>query len=113
LKEILKFLKTTSKDHPIERGVYCIMGGNYGGEFFVFLKKRDDEFVFISLPDKVIRHVPEKSFNGGIKNRLVEFVEKLPKKIFKEVELLTNSINTSDGFCNSETNNKSNKRPTS
>lgn len=114
MKEILKFLKGTSKkDHPIDRGIYVILGGSYSGEYFVYIKSKPDTYTFFALPTKVIRDVPVESFKMGIKNKLVDFIEQLPLKVYNTVELEFNSINTKDGPSKSNKNNKPDKRPTS
>ena len=105
MKEILKFLKNTENSHPKKRGIYCILGGNYGGEFFVFLEEAENNFTFISLPNKEVRHVPKNSFNMGIKNKLVEYIECLPKRVFKVVEKEYNLLNTINEHSSTKTNN--------
>ncbi len=96
MKEILKFLKGTfdKKLHPKPRGIYAILGGTYSAEFFVFIKETNSHLVFFSLPDKIIRNVPRESFYNGVKNNLVEFIEQLPNKVYKTIELQLKGINT-------------------
>lgn len=114
MKEILKFLKGTSKkDHPLDRGIYVVLGGSYSGEYFVYMKSKPGFHTFFALPAKKVREVPIDSFRMGIKNKLVDFIEQLPLKVFNTVELEFNGINNKDGLSKSNKNNKPNKRSTS
>lgn len=114
MKEILKFLKDTSKkEHPKDRGIYVILGGTYSGEYFIYIKSKPDTYTFFSLPIKAVRDVPIESFKTGIKNKLVDFVEQLPYKVYKTVELEYNSINNKNGLSESNKNNEPDKWPTS
>lgn len=105
LRGILRFLKTTDKNHPIKGGIYAILGGNYGGEFFVYIKQDTEHFTFVSLPQKTLRFVPKKSFNDGITFKLIEFIEILPKKVLNVIEKEILLLNSNDGLCISKTNN--------
>lgn len=110
MKEILKYLKGTfSKDHPVERGIYVILGGTYSGEYFIFLKDNNTHIDFFSLPDKKIRNVPKESFYSGLKNKLVDFIEQLPLPVFKEVEIEFNRINNNNGHGKTNKNSEPNK----
>lgn len=113
MKEILKYLEGTfNKKHPVERGIYVILKGTYSGEFFVYISQTSTFFTFISLPDKIIRQVPTDSFNNGLKNKLVEFLEQLPLNIYNTVEHEYNLINNNNGHGNPKDYNKPNKRTT-
>ena len=115
MKEILKFLKGTSDIvHPVERGMYVILGGTYAGEYMVYVEQAPEHYVFFALPCKLKREVPTSSFRMGIKNRLVDFIEQLPVKVYKTVEDEFKSINTNNnGHSITNKNNKPNKRRTS
>ena len=76
---MLKFL---SKTHPKKRYVYAITGGVYLGELFVFIKKTDLEYSFLSLPDMKIRSVPLEKFDFGLKEKIIDIVQKLPKNVY-------------------------------
>lgn len=53
------------------------------GEFWVLMDK-NDEYVFLSLPDFKIRNVTQDKFDIGVKENILEFQEKLPKDIFND-----------------------------
>lgn len=113
MKEILKFLKGTSnKEHPKKRGIYVVLGGTYSGEYLVYINSKPSFHIFLSLPSKAIREVPENSFTTGLKNKLVDFIEQLPYKVYNTVELEFNRINTKDGLSKSNKDNKPDKRTT-
>ncbi|NBW57102.1 hypothetical protein EBR43_04825 [bacterium] len=69
---------------PTERGVYAVEHGDFVGEFFVFIKTNlDGSYEFLCLPKMIRRTVPEQSFASGIKDKIINFVEKLPKNVYK------------------------------
>lgn len=112
---MLKFLKTFSKkkNSQLEKGnIYCVLKGIYSGEYFIYIHKETDNHVFLSLPDKQIRKVPQESLNCGLQDGILDFIEKLPNKVYNIVEkefiLLNNRTN---GNCNSKEDNKSDQRP--
>jgi len=104
---MLKFLKTLSKKHSfLEAGnIYCVLKGTYSGEYFIFLESKDSIHYFFSLPDKIVRQVPAESFKTGIQGGIIDFIERLPKKVFCVVENEYKSINNINGNCNSKENN--------
>ena len=114
MKEILKYLEDTfNKSHPIDRGIYVVLKGIYSGEFFVYIKQVGVDYLFFSLPDKQIRLVPKESLTNGLKNKLVDFLEQLPLKVYKTVEHEYNLINNNNGHGKTNNNNEPDKRPAS
>jgi len=114
LKEILKSLKQTliNKTKPVPRGFYAVMGGTYGGEFFVFLNETLTEYVFLSLPEKHIRLVPKDAYVRGVNNKVLDFISKLPKKVYNTVELEYKKLNNLNAICTTKANHQSDKRTT-
>lgn len=119
MKEILKNLKQPysffNKDKntiPANRSIYAVLKGTYGGEFFTYIKKDKEEFIFLSLPEKIIRRVPFDAFARGIKNGVIEYITRLPKNVQEVVELEYNKLNTLNGHSTTKTDNKSDKRGT-
>jgi hypothetical protein len=104
---MLKFLKTLSKkDNFLEKGnMYCVLKGTYSGEYFIFLESKNDTHYFLSLPDKIVRQVPTQSFKTGILGGVIDFIERLPKKVLSVIENEYKSINNINGNCNSKENN--------
>jgi hypothetical protein len=98
---------------PKNRGIYAILKGTYSGQFVVFIKQTEQHYSFLTLPDKQELNVPVDAFQRGIKNNIIEFIEKLPKKIYFVVEQEYNKLNKDDGLRRTKENNKSHKRSTS
>jgi hypothetical protein len=96
--------------YPKARGIYAILKGTYSGQFMVFIKENIDEYVFLTLPDKKIQRVPADAFRRGMSNSIIEYIEKLPKKVYQVVEKEFLNINKTDGLCRAKENNKPNKR---
>jgi hypothetical protein len=73
-----------NKNLPTNRGIYAVEKGQFIGEFFVYIKTLDNgEFSFLSLPKMNKRNVTSESFNTGLKNKIIVFIEKLPKPIYR------------------------------
>lgn len=86
LKEIYQSLLPSfaKKIEPTERGVYAVEHGDFVGEFFVYITTNSNgSYDFLSLPKMQKRTVPQESFVSGIKNKIINFVEKLPKQVYK------------------------------
>jgi hypothetical protein len=107
------FLKRKNLLEPEERGIYSVLKGTFSGEFFVYITKKENGFLFFSLPDFKERLVPSDSFVTGINCGVLEFIERLPKNIFQEVELQHKKINNSNGLRRTQENNKPYKRTAS
>jgi hypothetical protein len=105
----MKFFNKLFK-HPFKRGIYAILKGSYAGEYLVFVKEQDNTYTFFSLPGKVILTVPKDSFDNGFNNKILDFVERLPKSVYKVVESEYNSLNIKDGLRRTKKNNKPYKR---
>lgn len=67
---------------PQKKGAYAVEHGDYVGEFFVYVETKEENHYFLSLPKMLIRKVPVKSFNSGIKEKIIVFVEKLPDPVY-------------------------------
>lgn len=70
------------KTHPKKGYVYAITGGKYLGELFVFMENNDNQNFFLSLPEMKIRTVPCDKFKFGLDNKIIDIVERLPRKVF-------------------------------
>jgi hypothetical protein len=72
-----------SKKHPSKGFVYAITTGIYAGQLFVFMEKtKQNEYKFLSLPEMVAKAVPTDKFDFGLKTKIVDIVERLPKDIY-------------------------------
>jgi len=79
-----------SKKHPKEGTVYAITKGTYLGELFVHIEKKGDMYYFLSLPDMKIRTVPTDKFKLGLDSKIIDIVERLPKKVYNICKLQYN-----------------------
>jgi hypothetical protein len=75
-------------NHPEQRYIYAVTAGAYLGELLVYMKdegiidKLGMHYSFLSLPTMTIRHIPVEKFDMGIKEKIVEVVERIPKKVY-------------------------------
>jgi len=68
--------------NPPERSIYVVREGTYKGEWLVPVAFPPGETVFFSLPDRHIRHIPNKEVQEGLKNKIIDLVEILPKNVY-------------------------------
>jgi hypothetical protein len=71
-----------NKTHPIKGYAYAITTGTYAGQIFVYVETTKGEHGFLSLPEMVIRNVPEDKFKFGLNTKIIDIVERLPKNIY-------------------------------
>jgi hypothetical protein len=76
------FLKK-EKNHISLGSCYAVLRGDYYGEIFVFFKQQDCTLYFVSLPSMEIRKVDIIKFDIGIRDRVLDFVNMIPKDVFK------------------------------
>jgi len=77
----------------IEKGSsYGVLRGDYHGEIFVFFKQDDDILFFVSLPKMELRKVDIAKFNIGLSEKILDFINILPKNIYKVIEAHGKSI---------------------
>ena len=68
---------------PLKKGAYAVEHGDYVGEFFVFMESLNNQHIFLSLPKMLIRKVPISSFNTGVRDKIIVFVENLPDGVYR------------------------------
>jgi hypothetical protein len=79
---IFNFLKP-----KIKKGdVYAVQTGDFVGQFFNFIKKDGDEYVFLSTPMMKIQRVPKEKFDFAKEQGIIEYIENLPRNIFQVIE---------------------------
>jgi len=98
---------------PTNRGFYAVLHGTYKGNFFVFIKQNITSCVCFTLPDKEVLTVPLNDFSKALSSGIIEFIEKLPKKVYTTVEEEFIKINKFNGYSRAQKNNKPDKRLTS
>ena len=80
LKEAWK--KLWNGTHPKSKGIYAVNGGDFLGEFFVYMETKDEIHFFLSLPKMQKREVPNDNFVFGLDNKIIEQVENLPSSTY-------------------------------
>lgn len=75
------------KKSPRNREIFAVTTGLYIGEFFVFMEETKDAYMFLSLPKMLIRSVPKENYHHAIQNKIISFVELLPKEVFDLCQL--------------------------
>lgn len=80
--------------HPRKGYVYAVTGGTYLGELLVYIDKKDNICTFLTLPEMKVRDIPIDKFKFGIKERIVDVVEKLPKYAYRACVLQYNKNTT-------------------
>lgn len=80
---------------PEVRCSYAVKHGYYAGEILIFIRKQVDSYEFLSIPKMLNRSIPCDNFNYGWGNGIIDFVEKIPKDVYKVItRQFENNINT-------------------
>lgn len=72
-------LKTNKKHKAVLGSCYGVLTGKYVGELFVYIEELDDVMHFLSIPNMKNRSVPLEKYEYGINNRVLEYIERLPR----------------------------------
>ena len=64
------------------RNILLVKDGLHKGDFLVEVDRKDGMRIFLGLPDKRIHEVPEKDVADGLKNKLLQVVDKLPRCVY-------------------------------
>jgi hypothetical protein len=74
--------------HPKKGYIYAVTGGAYLGELLVYIMAKDENkiYSFLTLPDMKVRDIPADKFKFGIREQIVDVVEKLPKYAYTVCE---------------------------
>ena len=71
-----------SSKHPKPRYIYAVTGGKFLGELLVYAKSDENDYYFLALPEMTSRVIPKEKFEFGIKENIVEVVQKIPKDVY-------------------------------
>lgn len=82
IKDLLKPFTKDKVVTPKERQIYAVGTGTYVGEMLVFVKRNADTYYFLSIPKNRNRAVPVDKFEFGVKHKIIEYVQDLPKPIY-------------------------------
>jgi len=72
-------IKKLKEEKPKYGGVYFCLMGDYVGELFVLCECKDDSYGF-RLHDRNV-WVPKEKFEYALRNKILEYKEKLPKDV--------------------------------
>lgn len=81
-KVLSKILKRSNKVIPKSKEVYAVVTGAYVGEMLVYCTKDQENYFFLSIPKNINRVIPIDKFKFAIDNKIAEFVDVLPKKVY-------------------------------
>lgn len=81
------------KDNNLLGNIYVVEGGTYGGDYLVLMEEKETSYIFFVLPDKTKREILIDDFDRGIELKILTFLEKLPKQVFKECKKEFSGIN--------------------
>lgn len=79
---ISKFFKPKLK----KGDVYAVQAGDFVGQFFNYVIQSDKCYCFLSTPLMEIQKVPKEKFDFAVENGIIEYVETLPRNIFKVIK---------------------------
>jgi hypothetical protein len=66
-----------------EGSSYAVLKGDYYGEIFVLIEQKDDNLFFVSIPNMKVRKVESNKFEFGLKNKILDFIEIVPKEPYR------------------------------
>ena len=61
---------------------YAVRKGDYVGEIFVYIRKTNATYDFLSIPKMENRYVPSEKLKFGLNEKILDFVERIPKDVF-------------------------------
>lgn len=81
---ILNLLKNIFTDKPLSERLktgssFGVLAGTYLGEIFVFIRREKDVMHFLSIPKMHNRSIPVEKFNYAITERVIEYIERIPR----------------------------------
>lgn len=69
------------KKTPRFGNAYAVQTGDYAGQIFIFIKKTDENYEFLSTPLMENRKVPIEKFDFALKESIIEYVNRLPRYV--------------------------------
>lgn len=69
--------------------MYACHHGEYAGQLFAFIcrDKKEQTYNFLRMPEMITTKIPQKDFDEGLEKEIIKFVEKIPKYVYKVIEL--------------------------
>lgn len=91
--------------------MYAVLRGTHRGKFFVFIEEQDNNYCCLTVPDLTKEIIQKEIFDAGIKENILEFVQKLPYKVLVVLEAHYKKLNNNTyGLRNTESINKPHQR---
>ncbi len=81
LTTLLNGLKSFLK-RPKKRILYAVTGGKFLGEFFIFMEKSNDSFIFLSLPHMEVREIPVDKYYFAVDNVILDPAGRVPRSVY-------------------------------
>tara|TARA_R100001163_G_scaffold728_6_gene1107 strand:- start:11308 stop:11580 length:273 start_codon:yes stop_codon:yes gene_type:complete len=89
--KLFNFIRNTGKPKP--RYLYAIKNGDYAGHFCAFIYTTPEKHIFLTVPNNQKIEVPLKDFEDGLKEGIVDFVEVLPRHVYKVIKAQYDATN--------------------
>ena len=67
----------------LKRDVYACTTGDYAGQMFIIINEAGDFVECLSIPEVKNIKLPREAFDRGRKSGIIDYVETLPKSVFK------------------------------
>jgi hypothetical protein len=77
--------------------VYAVQTGDYVGQFFNYVGRDGNNYFFLSTPTVEIVKVPKEKFDFALDNGIIEYVETLPRNIFKVIKAQYQQLSETNG----------------
>lgn len=65
-----------------KRKIFAVQTGVYAGEMWIFCKKTNKEYHFLSIPVMENRYIKKELFYNGLDGGALKFVEKIPRYVY-------------------------------
>ena len=66
--------------------LYAVHHGDYAGQMFALVKKEEQSYNFLRMPDMKNIEVSNKDFDDGTEKEIIRFVEELPDDVFEVIK---------------------------
>jgi hypothetical protein len=76
-------IKGLLNKNPLHRKIYAVNKGTRRGNFYVYISSNEKQHNFLILPEIDTVSIDHDIFDHGLKNKIVELVEKLPHNVYE------------------------------
>lgn len=74
-----KFLKK----EQLDGNIYAVRHGTYKGNFIVYINSIGEDYNFLVLPFNDVLTITKKEFEDGIREKIVDIIERLPHNVYE------------------------------